>query len=222
MPSSRTCSTSCGHFERSQRIHLMKHLLKQITIAAIFAGTCGALAHASTIDFSGSVTGMASFDSGGRCAPSPTLNATGAGVSTALGDFVDIQNACMTSDSSFDDGAFDFKSVSNPENSFFGTYFAVASSQDGMLELTSIFLVTGGTGLFANDFGAIFGLGTLDQSTGSWNETFSGQLDTTVPEPGTSCLMAGALAAIWLLNRRRIARIICSAKPSSNRDACGL
>jgi len=199
----------------------MKHL-PRLTKAVILAVAYGALANASTIDFSGSVTGTTSFGSSGRCAPSPTLSASGNGVATVLGDFVDVQSACMTSESSFDDGVFAFTFDSNPGSSFFGTYFAVASSEDGLLELTSIFLVTGGTGLFANGFGAIFGLGTLDQSTGSWNETFSGQLETTIPEPGTRSLMAGTLAAIWLLNRRRIARIIYSAKPSSNRDACGL
>jgi len=181
----------------------MKHLLKQLTIAALFAVPYG-VAHASTIDFAGSLTGAASIDSAGRCAPFPTVSATGTGVATPLGDFADVQSDCMTSESSFDQGEFDFTSISNPADSLFGTYFTVASSPDGLLDITSILVVTGGTGLFAGDFGAIFGLGTLDVTTGVLSETFSGELQTTVPEPGTWALIALACAVLGLVNRKRI------------------
>jgi hypothetical protein len=89
----------------------------------------------------------------------------------------------------------------NPGDSLFGTYFTSASLDEGTLDLTSIFLVTGGTGLFANDFGAIFGLGSLNDDTGSFDETFTGQLDTIAPEPGTSGLIAITFPALWLLSR---------------------
>jgi len=181
----------------------VKYLLKQLTIAAILAIPY-AVAHASTIDFVGRLTGAASIDTAARCAPFPTVSATGAGVGTLLGDFADVQSDCMTSESSFDQGTFDFTSVSNPEDSLFGTYFAVASSQDGLLDLTSILVVSGGTGLFTGDFGAIFGFGTLDVETGILSETFSGELQTTVPEPGTWTLIAVACAVLGFVNRKRI------------------
>ena len=181
----------------------MKHLVKQLTIAALLAFPYG-VAYASTIDFDGTVTGAASIDSAGRCAPLPTVSITGTGAATPLGDFADVQSDCMTSESSFDQGTFDFTSVSNPEDSLFGTYFAVASSQDELLDITSILVVTGGTGLFAGDFGAIFGIGTLDLTTGTLNETLSGELQTTIPEPGTWALTALAFSVLWLLDRKRI------------------
>ena len=187
----------------------MKHLLKQLTIAALFAVVYG-VAHASTIDFAGSLTGAASISSAGRCAPFPIVSTTGTGVATPLGDFADVQSDCMTSESSFDQGVFDFTSISDPADSLFGTYFAVASSQDGLLDITSILLVTGGTGLFGGDFGAIFGIGTLDAKTGILNETFSGELQTTVPEPGTWVLIALACALLGLLSRPKFDCIVHS------------
>jgi len=184
----------------------MNYLLKQLTIVALFAVSYGVV-HASTIDFVGSLTGKASIDSAGRCAPSPTVSTTGTGVSTPLGNFADVQSDCMTSESSFDQGVFDFTSISNPADSLLGTYFAVASSQDGLLDITSILLVTGGTGLFAGDFGAIFGIGTLDTETGILNESFSGELQTTVPEPGTWALIALVCAVLGIRIRSKVDRM---------------
>jgi hypothetical protein len=182
---------------------LVKHLLRQLTITAavtiVFNVLCGAIAHATTIDFSGTIIGTASIDPAGRCGSAPTENITGTGVATILGDFVDVQSHCITSESSLDDGMFEFTSVSNPDDSLIGTYFAVASSQDGMLDFTAILLATGGTGVFADGFGAIFGLGTLDEGTAALSQSFSGQLETTTPEPGTGGLIGIAFGALWIL-----------------------
>lgn len=180
----------------------MKQVLKQLTIAALLHVACGALAHAATIDFSASITGTSFLDLVGRCGAVPTVNITGTGAATLLGDFVDVQSHCLTSESSLDDGIFEFTSVSNPEDSLFGTYFAVASSQDGTLDFTSILLATGGTGVFADSFGAIFGLGTLDQGTAAFSETLSGQLEATTPEPETRGLIGIVLGALWILRGR--------------------
>jgi hypothetical protein len=191
----------------------VKHIVKQLTMAAVLALAGGVSAHADITNFSGSITGTASTDAAGRCTASLTVNATGTGVATLLGDFLDVQSHCMTSESSFDQGVFDFASLTAPDDSLFGTYFAVATSQDGILEFDSILLVTGGTGLFANDFGALFGLGTLDENTGALNETFSGQLEATatVPEPDSKSLIAIAAAALWYLNRKRISSMRAGA-----------
>jgi hypothetical protein len=179
----------------------MIHLLKQLAISAIFAVAGGAVAHAETVDFSGSLTATVSVDLAGRCASFPTFNAIGTGIATLLGDFTDVQSDCMTSDSSFDQGIFEFRSVSIPGDSLFGTHFAVASSQEGTFELTSILLVNGGTGRFANAFGALFGFGTLDEGPGILSETLSGQLETAAPEPRITGLVAAALAVLWLRSR---------------------
>lgn len=178
----------------------MKRLLTQLVI--VFVASLS-LARATTIDFSGSVTGVLSTDPAGRCAPIPTVTTTGTGVATLLNDFSLAQSHCVTSDSSFDDGIFAFTSISAPEDSLFGTYFAVASPDSGAtVDFTAILLVTGGTGQFENSFGAIFGLGTLNQDTGAMSETFSGQVDATTPEPGTMGLIAMAFVALWLLNKK--------------------
>jgi len=177
-------------------------VFKLLMIAAGFAMAHGALARASTIDFAGTVQGTASVDLAGRCAPSPTTNVNGTGFSDLLGGFADVQSDCMTSDSSIDDGIFYFTSLSNPADSLFGAYFAAASLQDGILDFTSILLINGGTGAFAGDFGAVFGVGTLDEGTGTFDETLSGQLETTVPEPGTMGLVVLPLVGLWLLSRK--------------------
>lgn len=181
----------------------MIHLLRQLTISAICVVAGGAVVHAETVDFSGSFTATVSVELAGRCASFPTFNAIGTGIATLLGDFTDVQSDCMTSDSSFDQGVFEFRSISIPEDSLFGTHFAVASPQEGTFELTSILLVNGGTGRFANAFGALFGLGTLDEESSSLSETLSGQIETAAPEPRVTGLVAAALAVLWLLSRER-------------------
>ncbi len=191
---------------RLQKTHPMKHLTKQFVTALVFAIACGAFTYGDTIDFAGSVAGTFTVDNTGPCAPSPTVVSAGIGEGTLLGSFVAAQSHCMTSDTTFDQGVFDFTSVANPGDSLSGSYFAVASSQDGLLDFTSILLVEGGTGLFAEGVGAIFGTGTLDETTGTWNETLSGQVDATTPEPREIGLITLGLAALLVAKRFRSPR----------------
>jgi hypothetical protein len=181
----------------------MQQLLKAIFSIYVLSVAGGIVARGETIDFEGSFTASVSVDSVGRCAPFLTFNAAGGGVGTLLGDFISVQSDCRTSDSSFDEGVFEFRSVAVPEDSLFGTYFTVAAPQDGMLELTSILLVNGGTGRLGNTFGAIFGFGTLDEESLTISESISGQLETAAPEPGMTALVAAAIGALWLWNRKR-------------------
>jgi hypothetical protein len=116
----------------------MKYFLKQLV--AILAVAYGAVAHRATIELSASVTGRVSIALAGRDAPFSTVTATGTVTAAPLGDFADVQSDHMTSASSFDQGVSNFRSVSNPGDSLLGTYFAAASSQDGILNLTSTLL----------------------------------------------------------------------------------
>ena len=157
---------------------------------------------ASTINVSGSVTGTASVDLADRCAPFPTMSASGAGVATGLGNFVDTQSHCTNGNFSFNQGIFDLTSTDIPGSSLFGTYSGTASVQNGLLDFTSTLLVTGGTGLFSNDSGALLSSGVLDENTGAFSASFSGAVGT-VPEPSTGYFMVGAIAAASLIRLRR-------------------
>jgi hypothetical protein len=180
----------------------MHQLFKTISTICLLAVAGGVAAKGATIDFEGSFLAPVSIDGAGRCAPVPTFNAMGAGVGTLLGDFINTQSDCNTSESSFDDGVFEFRSVAAPQDSLFGTYFTVAAQQDGFLELTSILLVNGGTGRLENTFGALFGFGTLDQESLIINESLSGTLETAeAPEPGMTALVAAAFGLLWLWKR---------------------
>jgi hypothetical protein len=179
----------------------MRQLFKAVTtICVLVLG--GVAASGATVDFQGSFTAPVSIDLGGRCAPFPTFNAMGGGVATLLGDFVNVQSDCRTSESSFDEGVFEFRSVAVPENSVFGTYFTVGAPQDGILELTSILLVNGGTGSLENTFGAIFGFGSLDEESSTITESLSGTLETTdAPEPYMTALIAVAFGVLRFWKR---------------------
>jgi len=180
----------------------MRQLFTAVSTICVLVVAGGVAARGSTIDFEGSFTASVSIDLAGRCAPFPAFNATGGGAARLLGDFINVQSDCRTSDSSFDEGVFEFRSVGDPEDSLFGTYFTVAAPQGGILELTSILLVNGGTGRLENTFGAIFGFGTLDEESSTINELLSGTLETTAaPEPGMTALIAAAFGVLWLWKR---------------------
>jgi hypothetical protein len=181
----------------------MHHLFKTVSTICVLAVAGGVAAHGATVDFEGSFSAPVSVDLAGRCGLFPTFNATGTGLAALLGDFINVQSDCRTSDSSFDDGVFEFRSTAAPQDSLFGTYFTVAAPQDGILELTSILLVNGGTGGLENTFGALFGFGILDEEGSTMSESLSGTLEIAeVPEPGTTALIAAALGVLWLWKRR--------------------
>ena len=131
-------------------------------------------------------------------APFRTVSATGAGVATGLGNFVDTQSHCTNGNFSFNQGIFDLVSTDTPGDSLFGTYNGTASLQNGLLEFTATLLVNGGTGLFANDFGTVLSSGALNENTGAFSASFSGSVGT-VPEPSTVYLVLVALAVAYLI-----------------------
>jgi hypothetical protein len=141
----------------------------------------GTLMHAAIIDLSGRIAGTASIALNGRCVPFPTVNATGTGFASGLGDFVDFQSHCTTSGSSFDQGTFELTSVAQSDNSLFGTHSGTASMQDGLLNFRSTLLVAGGTGAFSDASGTVSSSGTLNERTGAFSASLSGSV-TTAPE----------------------------------------
>jgi hypothetical protein len=153
--------------------------------------------HGSTISISGSVTGTAAVNFAGRCAPLPTVSATGTGFATGLGNFTDTQSHCTNGPFSFNQGIFDLASTDTPQNLLLGTYTGTSLLQSGLLEFTSTLLVTGGTGSFSNVSGTLLSLGTLDESTGAFSASFSGSV-TTVPEPSGFGVLAVGIAAFWI------------------------
>lgn len=185
----------------SKRVHFNQHLPVWRCLLLGLA-LCGAsVAHASTINISGNVAGTSSVDLAGRCAPFPTVSATGTGVATGLGNFVDTQSHCTNGNFSFNQGIFDLVSTDTPGNSLFGTYNGTASLQNGSLDFTSTLLVTGGSGLFANDVGALLSTGALNESTGAFSASFSGSVGTA-PEPSTVYLVLIAPAAAFLIRNK--------------------
>jgi hypothetical protein len=151
--------------------------------------------HAATVNISGSVMGTASVDLVGRCAPFPTVSATGSGMATGLGNFVDSQSHCTNGNFSFNQGMFELTSTDTPGNSLFGTYTGTASLQNGLLDFTSTLLVTGGTGLFANESGTLLSSGALNEATSAFSASFSGSVGA-VPEPSTSYLILVIITVI--------------------------
>ena len=158
------------------------------------------LVHGSTINISGSVTGTASVDLAGRCAPFPTVSATGTGFATGLGNFSDTQSHCTNGNFSFNQGVFDLASTDSPADTFFGTYSGTASIQNGLLDFTATLLVTGGTGLFDNDSGTVASSGMLNENTGAFSASFSGSVGTA-PEPSAIWLTAIGIGLLSLISR---------------------
>jgi hypothetical protein len=193
---------------RHERATVGEHEAHQLLMKRLFPIIAlllfnGLFVHADTINISGSVIGTASVDFAGRCAPLPTVNATGNGVASGLGNFFDTQSHCTTGPLSFDQGIFDLTSTDIPENSLLGTYFGMASSQDGLLEFTSTLLVTGGTGIFDNASGTLLSSGSLNENTGAFQASFSGSAGA-VPEPSSISLIGLGITAFWLIRRKSL------------------
>lgn len=181
----------------SKRIVVIRQALKWSLLAIAILLVSASVVNASTINISGSVMGTASVDLAGRCAPFPTVSATGTGLASGLGNFTDTQSHCTNGSFSFNQGIFDLVSTDTPGDSLFGIYSGTASLQGGLLDFTSTLLVTGGTGLFANGSGTLFSTGALNENTGAFSASFSGSV-TTVPEPSAIFLTAIGIVVLWL------------------------
>jgi hypothetical protein len=179
-----------------------KYSLKWLLPVMALVGLNGSVVHASTINISGSVMGTASVDLMGRCAPFPTVSATGSGFATGLGNFTDTQSHCTNGNFSFNQGVFDLTSTDTPANSLLGTYAGTSSSQNGLLDFNATLLVTGGTGLFADNFGTLLSSGALNEKTGAFSASFSGSV-APVPEASTPYLIGVGIGILFLIRRKR-------------------
>jgi hypothetical protein len=188
------------------RTRLLKYPLKWLPSALAFVALNAPVVHASPILISGSVTGAASVDLMGRCAPFPTVSAVGSGFGTGLGNFTDTQSHCTNGNFSFSQGTFDLVSTDSPQNSLFGTYDGTASLQNELLDFNAALLVTGGTGLFANDSGTLLSVGALNENTGAFSASFSGSVAPT-PEPSSFCLIGVGIATFLILQLHRDAKL---------------
>jgi len=170
----------------------------------------GSIGHAATINVSGAVLGMATVDLAGRCAPFPTVSATGTGFASGLGNFFDSQSHCTNGNFAFDQGIFELTSTDTPENSLFGTYTGSSLLQGGLLGFTATLLVAGGTGVFASASGTLQSSGSLNESTGAFNAQFSGSV-STVPEPSAISLVSAGIAVVGLIRSRLTPRFSLNA-----------
>ena len=182
-------------------LNATKCLLKCLLLPLMLVSFSGFIGHAATINIFGTVLGMATVDLTGRCAPFPTVSATGTGLASGLGNFFDSQSHCTNGNFSFDQGMFTLTSIDTPENSLFGTYAGSSSLQDGLLGFTATLQVAGGTGAFGSVSGILQSSGSLNESTGAFNAQFSGSV-STVPEPSATSLVGAGIAIVGLIRSR--------------------
>ncbi|QXQ07793.1 PEPxxWA-CTERM sorting domain-containing protein [Sphingosinicellaceae bacterium] len=155
--------------------------------------------------------------SGGRCA-GLTVNignfgpfyATGA---SNFGAFTAVQSHCLDSgppiaigapDTAYYDGLFTYSFASGA--TLFGTYVGLLSNAGtiGVIDNVQNFVVTGGTGRFANASGSFLGIGTIRFAGGPPSATLTiSEGAIAVPEPVTWGLMIVGFVATGLAIRSR-------------------
>jgi hypothetical protein len=170
-----------------------------------------AVARADTISFTGSRdvfnAPFAAPDTG-RCgtpAPPNLLAILPPGIGTSnLGAFTTTENHCINvATRVISDGRFTFDFGGG--NAFFGTYTGTVSPPvGGVVPISQIFTVTGGTGLFTGTSGSFTGIGARIEANGMANIhlDFNGTI-TTVPEPATVVLLGSGLAGVGAAVRKR-------------------
>ncbi len=168
---------------------------------------------ALTTVFEGSLTNTnPPAAAGGRCAPALTVNigpdlGIAAGTSN-LGAFVPTNSHCIVPPlpTTYFDGRFSFDFSGG--DILLGTYSGTLSATDqpGAFANLQSFVVTGGTGRFANATGGFTGIGSVVFAPGAPPfsfETLSGTLEiSAVPEPAGWTLLIGGFAAVGYALRR--------------------
>jgi len=182
-----------------------------LTLLFVIVPLSESIGRAATINLFGAVSGTAAVDLAGRCASFPTVNATGTGFLSGLGNFVDTQSHCTNASLSFNQGVFNLTSTDTPGDSLFGTYGGTATLKGGLLGFTATLVVSGGTGAFTGDSGTLLSSGTLDETTGAFNAQFTGSVNTA-PEPSVIFLVCTGIAAVGLIRRRAEAQPVGDAR----------
>lgn len=175
-------------------------------------------ASAGTLSFSGTFENTnPPAAAGGRC-PALTVNIGNFGPFHAngtsnLGSFTAVQSHCLDSgppiavgapDTPYYDGLFTYSFASGA--TLFGTYVGLLSNSGaiGVIDNVQNFIVTGGTGRFANASGSFLGTGTIRFGDGPPSATLTiSDAAIAVPEPATWGLMIVGFMAVGLVIRAR-------------------
>lgn len=189
---------------------------KLLSASLLFFAVTTIPAIAVPVSFTGSTTiiGGAGPQPGGRCAPALTLTfdpSFSSGTSN-FGDFVFSLSQCIAAPppTSYFNGLFDFDFKNG--NHLWGTNFGTlsATADPNVFANTSNYVVTGGTGIFANATGEFLGLGTVRRGSpgvpGLAEQTFEGLVDN-VPEPITLMMFGAGLAGLSVMRNRKKASV---------------
>jgi hypothetical protein len=190
----------------------MRKLIKIVIPCALLVR--GMAAHAGTIPFTGTVTGVSTLvGADASCAPlqfrSGIDPASTVGISS-LGNFTYSTSTCLSlgGGSSFGTFIIDFGA-----DSFSGTFDGGSTPTDtaGISNTEWLFTILSGTGRFAGASGTFEGAGLADARTRPTHVAiaFIGDLITpAVPEPASWALMLLGFGAIGLVLRRRSPRVL--------------
>lgn len=203
------------------------------SLAWITAVTCLMVASRSagaSLSFTGTFSNTnAPAATGGRCAGltvsvsnTPPFSAIG---NSNLGSFTASQSHCLdggppvapgTPDRPYYDGLFAYSFASG--DTLTGTYTGLLSNSGtfGLVDNVQDFLITGGTGMFANATGSFLGTGQLLFGAGPPSATLTisrGVITVAaVPEPATWAMMVLGFAGIAATQRSRRRHGICDLK----------
>ncbi|HEX4947458.1 MAG TPA: PEP-CTERM sorting domain-containing protein [Blastocatellia bacterium] len=181
-----------------------------ITLLTVLALSSGALADPvalSQAPFTVTVALSSTLDLNGSCSDL-TMNLQGSGQASFLGPITVVQSQCfdpLGSDPlAFNHGVFTFKGADDSTLSGLlkGTLLVTPDSGiTGVFSLTSLFTITGGTGLFVGATGNGTATGQIHMLTGATTLQFTGTV-TTIPEPTSLFLLGTSLIGIAAWERK--------------------
>jgi hypothetical protein len=181
--------------------------------AGLAALASAAFAHAQSVPFNGTITGIGSAGPDSTCAPSTARGILDPSASTGtstIGSFNYGHNWCFNGPSGPINGAFDL---------FFGadtvhgtlTGMASPSGTIGLTNLDLAYTILSGTGAFSGATGSFGGIATADArgrtpSSPLFTLNFTGNIAAPgLPEPGTWALMLLGFGAMGTVMRRKTA-----------------